>query len=148
MAGSLIREARRGALSWLKADPAVTAIIASPSIYPGKQPANAPWPFVRWGGPTSLPIEAACVAGATVTFFIHAFAKVRLGAGGRVLETAEDYCCRIHDATVVSLRGKRIPLDGGLSAMIRWRSSQVMMDGDEPDAYHGVATFDARILAR
>lgn len=146
MAGPLILEARRAILPALKANAPLIALLPPTSVYPGKQPADAPWPFVRWGGPTSLPIDAACVAGATITFFMHSFAKPRY-LDGAMIETAEDFCSRIDSAVVSAIRGGRILVEGGLSAKITWRGTNSMEDGGEPDAWHAASTFDARILA-
>lgn len=146
MAGDLIRETRRAVLAALKANAGVTVLVPATRIYPQTQPANSAWPFIRWDGPSSLPIEAACVAGATVTFYLHAFAKPRK-SGEAVLETAEDHASRILSAAILALRNKRLPVDGGLSALMRYRSAQLMIDTAEADAFHALATFDARILA-
>ena len=145
MAGDLIRDVRRATLARLKADPAVLDLVAAAAIHPSTTPANPAWPFTRFDAPLSVPLDMTCVAGATVTFLLHGFAKSRQ-VGGAVVETAEDHASRIGSALKASLHNKRLPLGDG-TALLKVRSSRLLRDGDEEDAYHSVLSVEARVLA-
>jgi hypothetical protein len=145
MAGDLIREVRRSVLAHLKKDAALTALVAPASIYPSRTPATPAWPFVRWDGPQSIPIDLSCVAGASVTFLLHGFAKDRK-QGAAVVETAEDHAARIGSSLKSAIHNRRIPVEG-TTARMTVRSARLIQDGDEADAYHAILSVEARVLA-
>jgi len=145
MAGDLIRETRQAVIIHAAGDPTVTELVPASSIHPSTTPANPAWPFTRFDGPQSLPLDLSCVAGATVTFLLHAFAKDRL-EGGVVVETAEDHASRIASALKLSLHNRRLPI-AGTAGLIRVRSIRSLRDGDEQSAWHAILSCEARILA-
>ena len=146
MAGDLIRDVRRAVLIHLKADAGAKALIPSANMYPSTTPATLPWPFSRMDGFNSTAIDLSCVAGATVTFLLHAFAKPKM-QGSSVVETAEDQASRMATAFKLALHNRRVPLDGGATARLRVLSTRLMQDGDESSAYHAVLSVSARVLA-
>lgn len=148
MAGALIRDVRRAVLIRLKADAAVTAIVPAARIYPAETPAEPAFPFTRFDAPQSIPLDMACVAGATVTFLKHGFAKARY-QGGAMIETAEDHAQRLGDALWGSLHNHRLPLAGldGATVLIRVQSLRIVRDGDDPDAQHAILSCSGRVLA-
>lgn len=145
MAGDLIREVRRAVLAHLKADAALTAIVPAASIYPSTVPANPVWPFIRFDAPQSLPLDGACYAGATVTFLLHAFAK-GIKSGSATVEYAEDHASRIASAMKLASHNRRLPV-ADATALVRVQSVRLLIDGDEPDAYHAILSCSARVLA-
>jgi hypothetical protein len=145
MANDLTLQIRRAALTALKADAALIALVPSTSIHPQTTPANVAWPFVKMGAPSGQPIRAACVDGNQGIFAVHGFAKAR-EEGGQVVETAEDYAARIGAAIAVALDRKALDLDGGGRARLLWTGSQLLMDGAEADAFHTVQNFAVRVL--
>lgn len=147
MANDLTLPIRRASLAELKADANLTAIVAAPSIWPQTTPANVAWPFVKMGAPTGLPLRAGCVDGNTGIFAVHGFAKARYDDAGAMIETAEDHAARIGAAIASALDRKALRLDGGQTLKLLWTGQQLMMDGDEADAFHTVQNFAYRALA-
>ena len=145
MAGDLIRETRRAVLKRTKGDPAVVELVPAAQQHPSTTPATAVWPFTRFDAPQSVPLDRSCVAGATVTFLLHAFAKDRQ-ENGAVVETAEDYASRVGSALKVSLHNRRLSV-AGATALIRVRSIRSLRDGEEQSAWHAILSCEARILA-
>lgn len=146
MAHDITLPARRASLKALKADAAVTALVPASAIHPGTVPAGEWTRFIRWGVPLTRPLRGSCVDGGLIDLTYHAFAKPRT-EGGVVVETAEDHAARIGAAIASCLDRARLDLDGGRSIKIMWRSSQLIHDGDEPDAWHSIQTFTGRALA-
>lgn len=146
MAGDLIRPVRRAVLTRLKGDAGVTALVPAASLFPSTTPAERPWPFGRLDGFRSTPIDLSCTAGAAVAFASHFFARARVVNGAEV-ETAEDFASRIASAAKLALHNRRLPIEGGASALVRVRSVQLLQDGEEASAYHAILACDARVLA-
>lgn len=145
MAGDLIREVRRATLAQMKGDAALTAIVPVANIHPSTTPPSPAWPFTRFDAPQSVPIDLTCVAGATVSFLLHAFARDRT-QGGAVVETAEDHTARIGSAMKLALHNRRVPV-AGTTARLTVRSVRLIRDGDEETAYHAILSVEARVLA-
>jgi hypothetical protein len=146
VAGALIRDVRRAVLTRLKADAGLTAIVAAASIHPTTVPAGAPWPFIRFDAPQSIPLDGGCYAGAEVTFLLHCFAKPRENGAGQVIEYAEDHAGRIVDAMKLAVHHHRVTV-AGVSALLTVVSSRLLIDGAESTAYHGILSCRARVLA-
>lgn len=146
MPGDLIRPVRRAVLARLKADAALTALVPAAAFFPGTTPAERPWPFGRMDGFSSTPLDGFCMAGATVSFLVHFFARGR-EQGGVEIETAEDHASRIGSAAKLALHNRRLAIDGGGSALVRVRSSRLLQDAEEGGAYHCVLACEARALA-
>ena len=138
---------RRAVMTWLKAEPGVTAIVPAASIHP-QAPRTVPtWPFIRLGAASAIPLEAGCVDGAVYQFSLHGFAKDRL-EGEAAVETAEDHASRI-GAALARLGGRTLPLvsDYPASARIRWTGGMVIQDGADPQGFHAIVDFEARVLS-
>lgn len=146
MAGDLIRDVRRAVLAHLKADTAAKALVPAANMFPSTTPPTPPWPFSRMDGFSSTAIDLSCVAGATVTFLLHGFAKPKMHQQ-TMLDTAEDQASRIATAFKLAIHNRRVPVEGGASARLRVTSTRVLRDGDEETAYHAVLSVEARVLA-
>lgn len=146
MAGDLIRDVRRAALDHLQSDALATSLVPSTSMFPSTTPATPPWPFSRMDAFSSTAIDLSCVAGATVTFLLHGFAKPKM-QGKAMLDTAEDQASRIATAFKLAIHNRRVPIEGGASARLRVLSTRILRDGDEEDAYHAILSVEARVLA-
>lgn len=136
---------RRAILTALKADAPLLGLIPASSMHP-QAPASEPsWPFIKTGAPSGLPINAACVDGSVTVVAVHGFAKPRI-EDGAVVESAEDHAARIGAFTATALDKKKLALDGGGEAKLRWTGSQLLQDRDEADAFHTVQNFSVRSL--
>lgn len=134
---------RKGILTLLKADPAVTAIVSAAQVYT-QVATNPVWPFIRYGTPSVLPIRASCLDGMEMLVAVHGFAGPRK-SGGVVVETAEDRASRLGSAIARALDGKRFDLTNGY-ARIEWRGGQLLIDGAEADAFHTVQNLRVRCV--
>lgn len=145
----LYRVARRAILTQLKRDPGVTAIVQPTQIH-GQAPGVVAWPFITLGPPQVLPIKATCVDGGAVNTPISGFAKSRMSGNVKV-ETAEDHASRLGAAIERALddSGENILVDGKPARVThRLADMRLLMDGQEPDAFHYSATVRTRIIAR
>lgn len=136
----LPREARRAALSILKADTDLTAIVPAARIWSQRVPTSPAWPFVKFGPQQGLPVKASCVRGAVISFSAHAFAKAL------PTETAEDLVGRIGAQMRKALDGTRAVFAGGT---IRFTVSEerLLLDAGEADAFHYFCVVSARVMA-
>lgn len=140
----LTTELRRACLIKLKADAELIAIVPKTSIYSGV--ATSPtWPFVKWGVPSSLPLEATCMTGEDIRVAIHGFARTRKN-GTATVETGEDHAGRLAGAIKRTLNKNRLALPSGY-ATLRWIGGQRLIDGDEADDWHVICEFRARVIA-
>jgi hypothetical protein len=140
----LTTELRRACLITMKANADLLAIVPKASIHGGV--ATAPtWPFVKWGVPSSLPLEAACMTGEDVRVAIHGFARARK-SGNATVETGEDHAGRLAGAIKRALNKNRLALPSGY-ATLRWIGGQRMIDGNEADDWHVICEFRARVIA-
>ncbi|MET0364727.1 MAG: hypothetical protein ABW169_08730 [Sphingobium sp.] len=152
MASDLIRETERATLISLKANAPLTAIVAKTSIDPQPNTAGvdaqgaAVWPFVRLDGTQSLPQGRGCNARADVTFMLHTFAKARKNGTGAIIETARDHAGRLNSAIVEAIHNHAYPV-AGRRYRLTARSSRLMQDGAEADAYHGIVSVIAKAYA-
>ena len=140
MASDLLRLTERACIIALKADAPLLAIVPKAQI---ESIAEAPgWPFLRLDGTQAIPQGRACTARSEVTFMIHSFAKPRYDADAMV-ETARDHCGRINSAVVEAIHNHAFVV-AGRRYRFTVRSSRLMRDGAEADAYHGIASVVAR----
>ncbi|GLI99123.1 DUF3168 domain-containing protein [Sphingobium sp. BS19] len=140
---------RRAVLATMKDDTVLIGIVPAGQIYPGTAPAALLWPFVRYGAVSTTPVRAACVDGQELRVTIHGFAKPRYNGSGALVESAEDHAGRIGAAIASSIDKRRLVLGSSYEAIahVRWRSSQLMRDGDEADAWHTVQDFVIRVMS-
>lgn len=143
MAIDSIQGARRAALIRMKATPALTSLVPAARIYGQSAGANPTWPFIKWGAATSLPRRSSCLDAATITGSVHAFAGPRLSSSGAKLETGEDHASRIGLAIAKALDGFYGDVPGGV-ARFQWTRTQLLVDGDEADAFHAIVNFTIR----
>ena len=144
MAGDLLRPTEKAAISALKADEGLTAIVPAASIDPY---AEAPdWPFIRLDGTQAIPQGRGCTARSQVTFMLHAFAKPRRDGAGSKIEEARDHAGRISDAITEALQAHAYEYDDR-RYNFTVRSSRIMRDGAEADAWHAVISVMARVYA-
>lgn len=144
LASDLLRQVERACIISLKADAPLAALVAKASIEPvTEEPA---WPFLRLDGTQALPQGRGCTARSEVTFQIHSFAKPRYDEAGAMLETARDQCGHINSAVVEAIHNHAFAVDGR-RYRFAVRSSRLMQDGFERDAYHGIASVIAKAYA-
>lgn len=138
---------RRAGMGLLEADEPLAAIVAS-EIHPQVPLTQPPWPFVKWGAFTTIPVRASCVdGGCELVGAVHGFAKRRENGSGQVVETAEDHAGRLGNVLMRALDGKRAALPEGGNATFHWTNSQLLIDGGEADAFHAVVNFRVRVIA-
>lgn len=138
---------RKGILTLLKADAAVTAIVPAAQVYT-QVATNPVWPFIRYGTPSVLPIRASCLDGMEMLVAVHGFAGPRWqdpATKKRMIETAEDHASRLGSVIARALDGKRFDLTNGY-ARIEWRGGQLLIDGAEADAFHTVQNLRVRCV--
>lgn len=146
----LTTELRRACLIKLKADEDLLAILPKTSIYGGVAvpiaPATSvPWPFVKWGVPSSTPLEATCMTGEEIRVAVHGFARARKN-GTTTVETGEDHAGRLAGAIKRALNKNRLALPSGY-ATLRYVGGQRLIDGNEADDWHVICEFQARVIA-
>jgi len=141
MPGDLLRESERAAIISLKADASLLAILPKTSIDPVEEAPS--WPFVRLDSSQAVLRGRGCSARSEVRFRLHSFAKPRRNTAGAILETAKDYAARINTAVVAALRSKAFEVSGRRYGF-EVTSSDLMQDGAEKDAYHGIASILVR----
>lgn len=140
MAGDILRETERAAVISLKGDAPLLTIVAKASIEPTAE--EPEWPFIRLDGTQALPQGRGCTARSEVSFMAHSFAKPRYDDGGAMIETARDHAGRINNAVVEALQAHAYEV-AGRRYRFTVRSSRLMMDGAEADAWHGIANIRA-----
>lgn len=137
---------RRAVLALLNT--AEDVVAHTPRIYPMQRPPNAVWPFIAYGAPITVPFIGSCLDGETVSVAIHSYAETMTADG--VTTPGEDKACEMNAAVVAALGGE----DGAevvletpypAKAYISWTGSQVMQDGSDAGAFHGIATFDITV---
>lgn len=145
MANDYSLPVRRAILTALKANVPLTALVPSTNIYPQSPPGVPTWPFIKYGAPSGGPVSAACVDGSEITVALHSFAKPRV-VSGSVVETAEDHAARVGAFVAAALDRKRLSLEDGEGAKVRWTGSQLLQDPAEADAYHHVSNYRIRVI--
>ncbi|WP_313230154.1 tail completion protein gp17 [Sphingobium yanoikuyae] len=149
MASDLLRETERAAVISLKGNAPLISLVPKLSIDP--QPLTAGfdedgdvvWPFLRIDGTQAIPQGRGCNARSEISFAVHAFAKPRYDGGGAMLETARDFAGRINSAVVEAMQAHAY-IVAGRRYRFSVRSSRLMRDGDEADAWHGIVNVLAR----
>ena len=132
---------RKAVITAQRADPRVAAIFGA-RCHGINPPAVPVWPFTRYGVPT---VTASRMAGAdrgkSIPITIHVFTK-----GGGDENDVSAGCAAVEGA----LHGRTlaVELDGpGHMAEIVYEQTQILKDGDEATAWHGIVRFWARIIA-
>lgn len=125
---------RRAVIARLKADATVAGIVGA-RVH-GETPTNPTWPFIYYGPARTTTYGTSCGDGSEHPITLHAFAK---GPGTASIEN-------LNRAIVAALDGADLDLGGLTFHGIDWLDSQIMPDGDETSAYHGVVRFSAATL--
>ncbi|QSR18409.1 DUF3168 domain-containing protein [Novosphingobium sp. KA1] len=144
MPSDLLRPTERAAVISLKANAALLDIVAKSSIDPVTEAPD--WPFIRIDGTQSIPGGRGCTARAEVSFLLHSFAKPRYvddDPAGAMEETAKDHAGRLNSAVVEAIHNHAFTVEGRRYRFVV-RSSRLMRDGAEADAWHGIASVVAR----
>lgn len=140
---------RPAILRLLAAAPEVVALVPADRHYPGQRPPKPPWPFIAYGQPITVPFQASCLDGSTVSPAIHAYAATT-GEGDDTVP-GEDMAQAIIRVVVEVLGGEdgaEVPLIDApypATAHIQWTGSQCVQDGSDANAFHAWATFDITV---
>lgn len=126
---------RRAVITQLRADTDLIALVPAAQNYGMRPPAELTWPFTRYGVPDEQALAVSCWDGSDVAFTVHSFSKAEF----------EDQCANINAAIVAALNGVVLVLAGNVKAWPVWLGSQIIQDGDEAGAWHGINRFGARI---
>lgn len=124
--------ARKAIVTHLRDDTVVTSTPVGSRIYGERTPAVLIWPFTRYGQ----------------TDFGHTSGRIPLHTFSKSKHT--DEVASIMAAIVESLGGKTLTLDDGRKMRLTYPDaggSQIIADGAEADAWHGIVRLDA-VIAR
>lgn len=143
MAGDMLRATEKAAITALKNDAGLIGIVGKASIDPyDEQPT---WPFIRLDGSQAIPQGRGCTSRSEVTFLLHAFAKPLRDGSASIVETARDHAGRISNAMTEALQAHAYDYDGRRYSFTV-RSTRMMIDGAEGDAYHVICSVLARVF--
>lgn len=123
----------------LKTDAALTAIVPAARIYPGKSPASPLFPFIRVPMLIGTVAELDDGSGSEHAGMIHCFTKLSATVPDPEAQAAT---INRHIVRIVS-QIDDTPLDDGESLGVHVTQTQVIEDGAEADAYHGVVSVRA-----
>jgi hypothetical protein len=127
--------ALRGAIiEKLKADAGISAIYAD-RVY-DEVVALPTWPFIRVEVSGALLYENSCRKGSEMGPIVHTFHK---GPGTKAVAEG-------NAAVTDCLDDAELPLEPLGFYGIDWARSQILPDGDEKSAYHGVNQFSGTVL--
>lgn len=129
----------------LKNDQNVTTLVPENQIYSQQAPAEVIWPFIKLSTVSYQRTQSSCVKGGTARVSIHCFAKPKKNAAGSDIDTAEDQCSRIINAIEGCFYKAKIVIDDGYIAT-DVLSPQILPDGAENDAFHGIVDIRAEML--
>lgn len=134
---------RRAILPLLKAN-TVIASVCGGRVYSESPTALPTWPFIRYGATINTPVEWSCGDGSDMSVTIHVFDKT----------PGTDQCGRIVRAVIRALDERTIQLeadaDTGLSATAvecYVTQSQIIRDGAEADAHHGIVSVSVVVAS-
>ncbi|WP_022697926.1 DUF3168 domain-containing protein [Euryhalocaulis caribicus] len=124
---------RQAIVSRLLADAAVSDAVEA-RVYGLRTPATRKFPFIRYDGPIAAPFEATGHHdGSEHDVTLHAFTKGE----------DEDDCHALAAAIVASLSADTLPLDGLGLISLDWLDTQVIVDGDDTQAFHAIIRLEA-----
>lgn len=134
MANDLTIAARRAVVAYLRADGALTALVAASSIY-GEQPTAKPaWPFVRYDPVSVVPDRAVGLDGSKILCNISAFA---FGPGADAAAAIGAQVAKLEEAEIDTEAGDRLN--------VYWTGSQLLRDTAEADAWQSVQSFEIEV---
>ena len=130
----------------LKADADLTAIVPAARIYPGKTPATVVFPFIRVPMLTGTVVELDGGSGSDQSGVIHCFTKLKVSAPPSASDVADPEAqaatINAHIVRIVSGIDVVALADGELLG-VHAVQTQVLEDGAEADAYHGIVQVRA-----
>ena len=132
---------RRAILPALKHSAIVTALVPPERVFSSTTPGLPVFPFVRYGVAVTSPFRASGLDSSAVSVPVHAFTKPLYDASGAMLATAEDRAHLIGAAIAETLDDITLALEGGGKARVTWAGSNIIMDGDEADAWHAIVNL-------
>jgi hypothetical protein len=136
----------KAALTHLKADAAVTAVIPAAQLYTyDGAPPSPPKPFAKPGTSIAAPLTGHRRR-RDIRFTIFVRADARQDGAGTVLETARDHMGRCVSVIVDSLYRARLPIPGGNAKLVLINDIRRMVDGEQ-DALEANIEFRARLMA-
>lgn len=142
----LVVALEKAALSHLRNDPAVTAIIPAVQLFASDgAPAVPPKPFAKPGTPITGPLTGHRRR-RDVRFTLYVRADARKNGGGETIETVRDHMGRCVGALVDSLYRSRLPVPGGTAKLVLINDIRRLVDGDT-GAMEANVEFRARIIA-
>ncbi|WP_069338329.1 tail completion protein gp17 [Sphingobium yanoikuyae] len=123
----------------LKADAQLTAIVPATRIYPGKPPASPVFPFIRVPMLIGTVAELDGGGGSEQSGVIHNFTKLSADVPDPEAQAA------IINSHIVRILSQidDVHLGDGESLGVHATQTQVIEDGAEADAYHGMVTVRA-----
>lgn len=124
----------------MKGDAQLTAIVPAARIYPGKSPASPTFPFIRVPILTGTVAELDGGSGSDQSGVIHCFTK--LATPGVPDPEAQAATINRHIVRIVSGIDD-VDLGDGESLAVQAVQTQVIEDGAEADAYHGIVSVRA-----
>ncbi|WP_257541026.1 DUF3168 domain-containing protein [Sphingobium sp. CFD-1] len=122
-------------LAALRSDAALTAIIPASRIYKSQTPSEPTWPFIRLGVLMNAPLRLDGGSGGDVTGAVHCFTK-----GG---DDPEAMAMQINAHVARILDSIDDTEADELDIGVHVTQSQVMEDGSEASAYHGIVSIRA-----
>lgn len=137
---------RDAVIAFLAEQPTVVALVPADRLYPPQRPANPQRPWIGYGVSDSTPFGASCLDGAQVSVRIHNYTETS-GEGAETIP-GEDMAHAINQVLAAVLDGATLELDGldyPATAHVTWTGSQVLQDGADADAFHGIASFSITV---
>lgn len=127
---------RASLLARMKADAGLTALVPAARIYPSRTPATLTWPFIKLGVINDLPKQMSGANGSQTAFgTVHVFTK------GIDAENQ----CMIIKRELARVLDSQSEIDDFLN--ILYDGGNVMQDGSDADAYHGVVNWAGWLLS-
>jgi hypothetical protein len=136
---------RSGMLKLMKASAPLVALVPAASMFTQWTTATPPYPFIRSGPPSDVPIRGACLDGQEIEVAIHAFSTGRK-VGGVITLPAEDEAGQSRAAIARALDRKSFAVPNG-TATVKYLGGQLLQDPEESQAFHAIANFRVRVMS-
>ena len=129
-------------LAFLGEQATVVALVPSDRHYPPQRPANPLRPWLGYGVSDTAPFLASCLDGSEISVRVHNYTETT-GEGDETIP-GEDMAHAINRVVAGALDGATLELEGldyPATAHIEWTGSQVLQDGADADAFHGIVSL-------
>lgn len=140
MASQDVVPLRNAVVGRLEDNPLITAALGDGSVWGEQQPADAPWPFIRYGAPIVTPDQVGQLTGGRHRVTVHVFAR------GPSMDECAALCTLVEDELDEQDIDLVFPVASTREATV-WEmllnSCQIIPDG--PDDWHGVMEFDTSV---